>query len=68
MYAWVVRRERYGEPLAAYQLEVLAVPEPADDEVLVYVMAAGINYNGIWAAAGSLDASETFTRLALCQL
>jgi crotonyl-CoA carboxylase/reductase len=27
-------------------------PEPADDEVLVYVMAAGINYNNVWAGLG----------------
>lgn len=52
MYAWALRRERYGEPQTAYQVEVLEVPEPADDEVLMYVMAAGINYNGIWAASG----------------
>jgi crotonyl-CoA carboxylase/reductase len=52
MYAWVLRRERYGEPASAYQMEVLDVPEPAADEVLIYVMAAGINYNGVWAARG----------------
>src|SRR5437667_5348334 len=52
MYTWAVRRERYGEPQFAYQLEVLDVPEPADDEVLIYVMAAGINYNGVWSATG----------------
>ncbi len=52
MYAWTLRRDRYGEPQTAYQVEVLEIPEPADDEVLVYVMAAGINYNGVWAATG----------------
>ena len=28
------------------------VPPIADDEVLVYVMAAGINYNNVWAGLG----------------
>jgi crotonyl-CoA carboxylase/reductase len=52
MYAWVVRRERHGEPLTAMQQEVVPVPELDSDEVLVHVMAAGVNYNGIWAALG----------------
>ncbi len=52
MYAWVTRAERYGEPLDSFQLEVLDVPEPGDDEALVYIMAAGINYNGLWAGRG----------------
>ena len=52
MYAWVVRRERHGEPLTAMQQEVVPVPALDSDEVLVQVMAAGVNYNGIWAALG----------------
>ena len=28
------------------------MPDIADDEVLVYVMAAGINYNNVWAGLG----------------
>jgi crotonyl-CoA carboxylase/reductase len=52
MYAWVVRRERHGEPLTAMQQEVVPVPALDSDEVLVHVMAAGVNYNGIWAALG----------------
>jgi hypothetical protein len=31
---------------------VVNTPSIADDEVLVYVMAAGINYNNVWAALG----------------
>lgn len=52
MYAWVIRAERFGEPMQAFQVEVVDVPDIADDEVLVYVMAAGVNYNNVWAALG----------------
>lgn len=52
MHAWVVREERFGDPVKAFQKEVVAVPEIAADEVLVYVMAAGINYNNVWAGLG----------------
>ncbi|MEL6979078.1 MAG: crotonyl-CoA carboxylase/reductase [Pseudomonadota bacterium] len=52
MYAWAIRRERHGAPEEAMQLETVDVPEPDSHEVLVLVMAAGINYNGVWAALG----------------
>ena len=52
MHAWLVRSERFGEPIKAFQEEVIDVPEIKDDEILVYVMAAGINYNNIWAGLG----------------
>jgi crotonyl-CoA carboxylase/reductase len=52
MYAWVIRRERQGEPGVAMQREVVPTPTLDSDEVLVMVMAAGVNYNGIWAALG----------------
>ncbi len=52
MHAWVVREERFGEPTKAWQTEIVDVPEIAEDEVLVYVMAAGINYNNVWAGLG----------------
>lgn len=52
MHAWLIRPERFGEPKTAFQQEVVDVPEIADDEVLVYVMAAGVNYNNVWAALG----------------
>lgn len=35
MYAWMVRPERFGEPMKAWQVEVIDVPDPADDEVLL---------------------------------
>jgi len=52
MYAWAIRRERHGEPDKAMQIEVVETPEIDSHEVLVLVMAAGVNYNGIWAALG----------------
>ncbi|GAA2998489.1 crotonyl-CoA carboxylase/reductase [Kitasatospora sp. NPDC058063] len=52
MYATVIRQDRFGEPLKAMQTEVVDVPEPGYGEVLVYVMAAGINYNNVWASLG----------------
>jgi NADPH:quinone reductase-like Zn-dependent oxidoreductase len=52
MHAWLIRPERFGKPMEAFQKEVVNVPPIADDEVLVYVMAAGINYNNVWAGLG----------------
>jgi crotonyl-CoA carboxylase/reductase len=52
MPAWVIRKEREGEPIDAFQLEQVDVPEPGPFEVTVRVMAAGVNYNNVWAALG----------------
>jgi crotonyl-CoA carboxylase/reductase len=52
MAAWVIRQEREGEPMDAFQLEEIEVPEPEAFEVIVRVMAAGVNYNNVWAAQG----------------
>ena len=52
MYAWAIRRERHGEPDTAMQVEAVPTHEIGDDEVLVLVMAAGVNYNGVWASLG----------------
>jgi crotonyl-CoA carboxylase/reductase len=52
MAAWVIREERYGEPKDAFQIEEIEVPEPGPFEVVVRVMAAGVNYNNVWAALG----------------
>jgi crotonyl-CoA carboxylase/reductase len=52
MAAWVIREERQGEPLEAFQLEQIEVPEPGAFEVVVRVMAAGVNFNNVWAARG----------------
>ena len=52
MDAWVIRTERFGPPLQSFQRESVPTPEPGPGEVLVLVMAAGVNYNGIWAGLG----------------
>src|SRR5213596_2876472 len=52
MAAWVIREEREGEPRDAFQLEQIEVPQPGAFEVIVRVMAAGVNYNNVWAALG----------------
>ncbi len=52
MYAWAIRRERHGPPEQAMQVEVVQTPQPDSNEVVVLVMAAGVNYNGIWAGLG----------------
>ena len=55
MWAWAIRKERHGRPLQAMQLEQVPVPQVGEDEALVLVMAAGVNYNGVWAALGRAD-------------
>jgi len=52
MKAWVIREERHGEPMKAFQIEEMPIPEVGATEVLVLVMAAGVNYNNVWAALG----------------
>jgi len=52
MAAWVIRAEREGEPVDAFRLEEIEVPEPEAFEVIVRVMAAGVNFNNVWAALG----------------
>ncbi|MEQ8355419.1 MAG: crotonyl-CoA carboxylase/reductase [Kiloniellaceae bacterium] len=53
MHAWVIRRERHGEPEQAMQIEVVDTPALDSHDVLVMVMAAGVNYNGVWAGLGT---------------
>ncbi|MBK1640192.1 crotonyl-CoA carboxylase/reductase [Rhodothalassium salexigens DSM 2132] len=52
MYGWVIRPDRHGPPETAMQTEVVDVPTLEPDEVLILVMAAGVNYNGVWACLG----------------
>jgi crotonyl-CoA carboxylase/reductase len=52
MRAQLIRPERYGEPMQAFREEEVLTPRPRAGEVLVYVMAAGVNYNNVWAALG----------------
>ena len=54
MLAQVIRQERFGQPMQAFKIEEIATPADLQpDEVLVWVMAAGINYNNVWAGLGS---------------
>ena len=67
MAAWVIRPDREGEPMDAFQLEEIEVPEPGAFEVIVRVMAAGVNYNNVWAALDPAKAGigRTFTDSAI---
>src|SRR5437879_13367635 len=53
MHAYVVRQNRFGPPREAWRREIIPTPTLGPDEVLVYVMASGINYNNVWAALGA---------------
>ncbi|MFQ5985043.1 MAG: crotonyl-CoA carboxylase/reductase [Alphaproteobacteria bacterium] len=52
MHAFTVRQDRFGQPRDAWRREVIPTPRLGPREVLVYVMATGINYNNVWAALG----------------
>ncbi|GLW49471.1 crotonyl-CoA carboxylase/reductase [Streptomyces sp. NBRC 14336] len=52
MHASLIRPERYGQPIDAFRTEVVDVPPVGRGQVAVKVMAAGINYNNVWAALG----------------
>ena len=52
MHAFMVRQDRFGKPIDAWKSEVVDVPKIGAKDVLVYVMATGINYNNVWAALG----------------
>lgn len=53
MLAQVIRPERYGEPRQAFAIEEIPTPRPGPGQALVHVMAAGVNYNNVWAALGT---------------
>lgn len=53
MLAQAIRQDRFGEPTKAFAEEEIPVPPVGPREVLVMVMAAGVNYNNVWAALGS---------------
>jgi crotonyl-CoA carboxylase/reductase len=52
MHAMVVRPDRLGEPRDAIRDDVIDVPELGPSDVLVATMAAGVNFNNVWAARG----------------
>jgi len=41
MHAWLIRPERFGKPMEAFQQEVVNTPPIADDEVLVVAALEG---------------------------
>ena len=52
MHAWVIRQDRHGPPEESMRLEVVPTWSIGEDEVLILVMAGGVNYNGVWAGLG----------------
>ncbi|TMK31385.1 MAG: crotonyl-CoA carboxylase/reductase [Actinobacteria bacterium] len=63
MHAQLVRPDRYGEPEKSIQDEVIDVPAIGPGEALVMVMAAGVNFNNVWAARGvPIDVTKTQAR------
>jgi len=63
MHAQLVRPERFGEPEHSIQDEVIEVPDVGPGEALVMVMAAGVNFNNVWAARGvPIDVTKTQAR------
>ena len=52
MHAYVIRPERFGTPRTSFVPEAIEPWDVGPGEVLVAVMAAGVNYNGVWAGLG----------------
>ncbi len=54
MHASLILEKRFNQdqPGKAFETEIVDVPPIGSSEVLVAVMAAGVNYNNIWAARG----------------
>src|ERR1700749_2810791 len=52
MLAQVIREDRLGEPADPSRVEEVEVPALGANEVLVRVMAAGVNHSGVFAATG----------------
>ena len=64
MHANLIRPERFAEPEKAFQIEEIDTPAPGPEDVLVAVMAAGINYNNVWAARGiPIDVTKVHGKL-----
>ena len=67
MYAWAIRKDRHGPPEESFQLEVVPTWEIDSHEVLVLVMAAGVNYNGVWAGLGKPISVFDVHKPTICQ-
>src|SRR3972149_1281490 len=55
MHAYLIRQDRFGDPIKAFRVEQVEVPSIKPDEAPVYVLAAGVHYNKVWAAYGMLQ-------------
>src|SRR5438046_8143981 len=63
MHAQLVRPGRFAEPEEAIRDEVIDVPRIGPTDALVMVMAAGVNFNNVWAARGvPVDVTKTQAR------
>ena len=62
MRAWTIRTECLGS-MDAFCDEMVDVPEPSDNEIIVKIMAAGVNYNGVWAALGKPKTTVTKNKI-----
>src|SRR5437764_13101712 len=62
MHAWAIRKERHGPPETSMRLDVLPTWPVGENEVLVYVMAGGVNYKrgpaGLGVTILPLDAQK----------
>jgi crotonyl-CoA carboxylase/reductase len=52
MVAQAIKQQDLGRPKDAFRLAEVDTPRPGRGQVLIAVMAAGINYNNVWAAQG----------------
>jgi crotonyl-CoA carboxylase/reductase len=52
MQAVVIRPDREGEPARSMKIEEMPLPRCGPNDVIVMNMAAGVNFNGVWAARG----------------
>jgi crotonyl-CoA carboxylase/reductase len=59
MHAYVIHPEHHGPPLQAMKSEVVDLPEIGPNEVLVQVMTAGVNFNGVCQFQRSLGVTGT---------
>jgi crotonyl-CoA carboxylase/reductase len=66
MWANLMRPENYNaeRPEKAFTIEEVDTPPVEPRQVLVLVMAAGINFNNVWAATGiPIDVTKTHAKL-----
>jgi crotonyl-CoA carboxylase/reductase len=60
MHAYVNRPENHGPPLQSFKREIVKIPRPKHNEVLIKVKAAGVNFNGVWAGLGQPASPTAF--------